>query len=61
MALVNLYLTGHGITWQNKAFNWHLISMSFLDLVLLLAVGATLVGVPILVLRNSAGASRRPK
>lgn len=42
LGIANIYFTGHGITWPSEEFNWHFISMSLLDLLL--------VGVSILVL-----------
>lgn len=53
LGIAELYLTGHGVTWQNRVYNWHFISMSFLDAVLVLACGITLVLVSILVLKLS--------
>jgi TRAP-type C4-dicarboxylate transport system permease small subunit len=34
LAVINLYLTGHNITWQEETMNLWFISMSFLDLVM---------------------------
>jgi TRAP-type C4-dicarboxylate transport system permease small subunit len=35
LAIINLYLTGHNITWQENTINFSFISMSFLDLTMM--------------------------
>ena len=35
LGITNIYLSGHGITWPSKEFNWCFISMSLLDLIMI--------------------------
>ncbi len=35
LAVINLYLTGHNITWQERTVNIWFISLSFLDFTML--------------------------
>lgn len=51
LAILNLYLTGHGITWQNEVYTWHFVSMSFLDSILIAVLAVTFPGVTILVVK----------
>ena len=39
LGILNLYLTGHGIRWQEQSVTYGFASLSFLDLVLLLCSG----------------------
>lgn len=34
LGILNIYLAEHGIKWPSEEFNWHFISMSFLDMIL---------------------------
>ncbi len=42
LGILNLYLTGHSIRWPEQVRSFGPISMSLLDLVFLLAVGAAM-------------------
>lgn len=52
LGILNLYLTGHNITWPGETVNWHFISLSFLDLLLLTGSSLAFVSVYILVTRK---------
>jgi hypothetical protein len=46
LGILNLYLTGHGVRWPERSITYGFVSLSFLDLVLLvcsaLAAGAAM-------------------
>ncbi len=52
LGIVNIYLTGHGIMWPGEEFNWHFISMSLLDLILIAMSFAALVVIFTLVIKS---------
>ena len=51
IGITNIYLMGHGITWPSEEFNWHFISMSLLDIILVGISILVMVGVFIITLR----------
>lgn len=52
LGIVNIYLAGHNITWPDKEFNWHFISMSLLDLILIIGTLFVFATVYILVVKK---------
>lgn len=58
LGVLNIYLTGHGIGWQSEPFNYRFISMSFLDLVLVVVVGTVFLVTSVLTFKASAGGPR---
>ena len=51
LGITKIYLTGHGIYWPSKEFNWQFISMSLLDLIMVGASILSLLGAFIVALK----------